>query len=427
MRRVAAFSVGLMVIVGLASAPPAVASGSPDLVISQVYGGGGLTGAPYTNDFVELFNRGASAASLTGMSLQYGSATGNIGSTAPVTLSGTLQPGQRYLVQLVAGAVTAAPLPTPDATGSTNMSNSAGKVALVNATTALLCGSTANPCTSGQLAAVVDLVGYGAANFYEGSGPTAAPNATTAAFRGSAGCNDTDDNASDFAVDIPWPRNTAAPLVSCTDSGPSVTSSTPVDGATDVAPDTDMSVTFSEAVTLDPDWFTLTCAGTSVPSSVTGGPTTFSLDPAAPLPAGAACRLVVLAAKVHDQDAIDPPDTLPADVVVEFAVKAQSAVNPPPADAPVVVKGAQSFTTPRKVKKRGTTVIIKKGAKTSAGVPVATKVKAKGKVKVLRKGGAVKVKPLGKKWRVTVTLTAPGTETHEPFSQRIVYKNGTRR
>ena len=95
--------------------------------------------------------------------------------------------------------------------------------------------------------------------------------------------------------------------------------------------------------------------------------------------------------------------------------------------AAVIAKSKQSFTTPRKVKKRGTTVIIKKGAKTSAGVPVATKVKAKGKVKVLRKGGAVTVKPLGKKWRVTVTLTAPGTETHEPFSQRIVYKNGKRR
>ena len=95
--------------------------------------------------------------------------------------------------------------------------------------------------------------------------------------------------------------------------------------------------------------------------------------------------------------------------------------------AAVIAKSKQSFTTPKKVKKRGTTVIVKKGAKTSAGVPVTTTVKAKGKVKVLRKGGAVTVKPLGKKWRVAVTLNAPGTDTHEPFSQRIVYKNGKRR
>src|SRR5215475_350588 len=33
---------------------------SPDIVISQVYGGGGNTGAQYHNDFIELFNRGAS-------------------------------------------------------------------------------------------------------------------------------------------------------------------------------------------------------------------------------------------------------------------------------------------------------------------------------------------------------------------------------
>ena len=32
---------------------------SNDVVISQVYGGGGNTGATYTHDFVELFNRGS--------------------------------------------------------------------------------------------------------------------------------------------------------------------------------------------------------------------------------------------------------------------------------------------------------------------------------------------------------------------------------
>jgi uncharacterized protein len=35
-----------------------VAAASPDIVISQVYGGGGNSGAQYTHDFVELFNRG---------------------------------------------------------------------------------------------------------------------------------------------------------------------------------------------------------------------------------------------------------------------------------------------------------------------------------------------------------------------------------
>ena len=34
---------------------------SPDIVISQVYGGGGNSGAPYTHDFVELFIRGTTS------------------------------------------------------------------------------------------------------------------------------------------------------------------------------------------------------------------------------------------------------------------------------------------------------------------------------------------------------------------------------
>src|SRR5512143_3129003 len=49
---------------------------SPDIVISQVYGGGGNSGGIYTNDFVELFNRGTTTVSLTGWSIQYTSATG---------------------------------------------------------------------------------------------------------------------------------------------------------------------------------------------------------------------------------------------------------------------------------------------------------------------------------------------------------------
>ena len=41
------------------------------VVVSQVYGGGGNTGAPYNRDFVELFNRGPASVSLNGMTVQY--------------------------------------------------------------------------------------------------------------------------------------------------------------------------------------------------------------------------------------------------------------------------------------------------------------------------------------------------------------------
>ncbi len=35
-------------------------SSAPQVGISQVYGGGGNAGAPYKNDFIELFNRSGS-------------------------------------------------------------------------------------------------------------------------------------------------------------------------------------------------------------------------------------------------------------------------------------------------------------------------------------------------------------------------------
>src|SRR5512143_1351062 len=97
------------------------------------------------------------------MSVQYASAagTGNFGGNPITGLSGTLAPGQYYLVQLAAGTIGAA-LPTPDAIGTVNMSGSNAKVALVNSTSGLTCnGSSGQPCSAAQLALIVDLVGYG--------------------------------------------------------------------------------------------------------------------------------------------------------------------------------------------------------------------------------------------------------------------------
>src|SRR5215831_12570329 len=85
---------------------------SPSIVISQVYGGGGNSGALYTNDFIELYNSGSTAVTLTGWSVQYGSATGN--SWSGVTpLTGILQPGAHFLVQEADGTGGTTNLPTP--------------------------------------------------------------------------------------------------------------------------------------------------------------------------------------------------------------------------------------------------------------------------------------------------------------------------
>jgi len=217
----------LLLALGFAVTAPPAAALSSTVVISQVYGGGGNSGAPYRNDFVELFNRGTTTASLDGWSIQYASATGTGTFAAnPVTaLSGSLAPGQYFLVQMGSGGVSGALLPTPDATGTTALSATAGKVILVNSTTGLACNGASTPCTPAQMAMIVDLVGWGNANFYEGAvGPTTSN--TTAALRDSVGYAETDNNANDFSTGAPNPRTTSSPL-----SIPPAISTQPIDQA----------------------------------------------------------------------------------------------------------------------------------------------------------------------------------------------------
>ena len=175
------------------------------IVISQIYGGGGNTGAPYHNDYIELFNRGNNAVDISGWSVQYAASAGS--TWTPTGLSGTIPAGGYYLIQEAVGAGGGASLPTPNASGGIPMSLSAGKVALVTNSTPLT-----GPCPSGG--GIVDLVGYGAANCSE-TGPTGVLSNTTADFRHSGGCDDTDNNLADFTAAAPAPRNSATPIRIC--------------------------------------------------------------------------------------------------------------------------------------------------------------------------------------------------------------------
>ncbi len=189
------------------------------VVVSQVYGGGGNTGATYNRDFVELFNRGSTPVSLNGLTVQYSSATGtgnfSVGATLPNV---SVSPGQYFLVGMASGANGAA-LPTVDVSGTSAMSGSAGKVVLVNSTTALACNGGSTPCSGAQLALIVDLVGYGGANFFEGTAPTAVLGNALSATRAGSGCTDTNQNGVDFATAVPAARNTASSLQSCSGGG----------------------------------------------------------------------------------------------------------------------------------------------------------------------------------------------------------------
>ena len=104
-----------------------------------------------------------------------------------------------------------------------------------------------------------------------------------------------------------------------TEAAPAVASTVPANGATGVALASDITVTFSEGVNVVGDWFTLGCdkSGTKT-ASVSGGPTSFTLDPAPDFADGDTCTLTVHATDVSDQDADDPPDTMAADFVASF-------------------------------------------------------------------------------------------------------------
>jgi hypothetical protein len=186
------------------------------VVISQVYGSGGNASATYQNDYVELFNRSAASVNINGWSIQYASATGSgnfSGNVAP--LAGSLAPGQYYLVKLASGGANGVLLPTENASQTgIQMAAGAGKVVLVDTSTGLACnGSPA--CSASDLAHIMDLVGYGGANYFEGSSAPGPSNNATAIFRAVGGCTDTDNNGSDFSTASANPRNSASALNVC--------------------------------------------------------------------------------------------------------------------------------------------------------------------------------------------------------------------
>src|SRR3546814_19391879 len=89
------------------------------------------------------------------------------------------------------------------------MSGTAGKVALVNSTTALV-----GTCPSTD-AALVDLVGYGSSASCALGSPTGNLSNTTAAVRKDDGCITTGNNNADFSVTAPTPRNRPPPTQHC--------------------------------------------------------------------------------------------------------------------------------------------------------------------------------------------------------------------
>jgi hypothetical protein len=107
------------------------------------------------------------------------------------------------------------------------------------------------------------------------------------------------------------------------DAAPEVSSTTPTNGATGVALASNLDITFSEPVNVSGTWFTISCATSGAhTATVSGGPTTFTLDPDSDFANDEVCTVTVLAAGVTDIDIDDPPDNMAADYVFSFTTVA---------------------------------------------------------------------------------------------------------
>lgn len=121
------------------------------------------------------------------------------------------------------------------------MSTTSGKVALVNSTTVLT-----GTCQIG--ATIVDFVGFGTANCFEGHAAAIAPSNTTSIVRASNGCSDTDDNANDFSSSSTiTPRNSASPQNNCQGTPTSTPTAIPTCG-----PGSDYVIFSSTGASIDP-------------------------------------------------------------------------------------------------------------------------------------------------------------------------------
>lgn len=308
--------------ISLSVTAPPVTPGT--VVISQIYGGGGNADAPYTHDYIEIFNRSGSAVDISGWSVQYASSTGNFSSGNRTNLSGIIQPGQYLLIREAAGSSCddinnnpipcGVALPAFDISGSINMSASNGKVALVSSTTVLPSGC---PFPNGT---IMDFVGYGTANCFEGAGAAPGTDNETADFRTHSGCKDTDSNGGNFISGAPAPRSSLSPTNICPagDFPPEIFGTSPSANEAHIPLDSNITINFDEPVNVSGTWFQISCGTGPRTAVVSGGPISYTLNPDSDFGYNDPCTVTVFSALVTDQDGDDPPDNMAADYVFTF-------------------------------------------------------------------------------------------------------------
>ena len=191
------------------------AGAANDVRISQIYGGGGNSGAQFNADFVELFNNGSADVDVGGWTLSYTSTTGTFGNGQITLPAGTVIRSKGYLlVRMRARGTTGADYDADSGGPSIDMAATAGNIALLTAAQS----GTTNNCASLN-ATLVDKVGYGSGATCPEGTVAAAPSNTTAIRRRDDGGLDADSNSADFYAGVPFPRSSRTRFSAIADLG----------------------------------------------------------------------------------------------------------------------------------------------------------------------------------------------------------------
>ncbi len=139
-------------------------------------------------------------------------------------------------------------------------------------------------------------------------------NVSVTVFAANVADQDTDDPPDNMAADFNFSFTTVAG-----DLAPEVASTSPANGEAGVKATANITITFSEPVNVTGNWFNINAATSGAhTATVSGGPTSFTLDPNLDFVANETVTVNILAANVTDQDAIDPPDNMAADYTFTF-------------------------------------------------------------------------------------------------------------
>ncbi|KAA8726938.1 ExeM/NucH family extracellular endonuclease [Corynebacterium phocae] len=167
--------------------PTAYAAPAGDsIVINEVHGGGGNSGALYDSDFIELYNPTDKPLSLAGTNIAYYDKQGALKESKRLPRV-DIAPQGYFLIKGATGSGGEKGLPPADYDAGFSLAASYGSVTL-----------------SSEEAGIIDKVGYGASGLFESRPATGHSNAKSVSRTNG---QDTDNNAADFQAGDPTPQN----------------------------------------------------------------------------------------------------------------------------------------------------------------------------------------------------------------------------